>query len=236
MKIRNFSILFIAVLFLLNIQGCKKTAKTETGFKGDPVLKGKISYIVGYNYGIRMNKESIDIDEKVFFDAFKEGMAGGKSKYSNEEVQKIIAEMEEEMAKKMQSISAANKKAGEEFLAKNKSEKGVTVLASGLQYRVIKEGSGSMPKPTEVVKVNYTGKLLDGSEFDSSVKLGGPATFPVNGVIKGWQEALLLMKVGSKWEVFIPSELAYGEMGSQGAIPPNSTLIFEVELVGVEPK
>jgi FKBP-type peptidyl-prolyl cis-trans isomerase len=132
-------------------------------------------------------------------------------------------------------IAAAEKnlKAGEAFLAANAKKEGVKTTASGLQYKVIKAGTGASPKPTDIVKVHYTGTLVDGTVFDSSVQRGEPATFPVNGVIPGWTEALQLMKVGDKWQLVIPSKLAYGEQGPR-AIGPNSTLIFDVELLGIE--
>ena len=127
-----------------------------------------------------------------------------------------------------------NKKEGEEFLAKNREKEGVITLESGLQYKVIKEGNGPTPTVANKVKTHYRGRLIDGTEFDSSYKRGQPATFPVTGVIKGWTEALLLMNVGSKWELYIPYDLAYGEQGRPPKIPPASTLIFEIELLGIE--
>jgi FKBP-type peptidyl-prolyl cis-trans isomerase len=128
-----------------------------------------------------------------------------------------------------------NKKEGEAFLAKNKAKKGVKTLPSGLQYKVITEGKGKMPKASDTVTVQYKGTLIDGTEFDSSYKRGQPATFPVSGVIKGWTEALQLMKEGSKWELVIPSDLAYGDKGTQGGpIGSNAVLIFEVELVSIK--
>jgi FKBP-type peptidyl-prolyl cis-trans isomerase FklB len=133
----------------------------------------------------------------------------------------------------MAAEAAKNKKEGEAFLAANKTKEGVKTLPSGLQYKVLKNGTGKTPKATDSVKAHYAGTLLNGTEFDSSIKRGEPTVFPVNGVIPGWIEALQLMKTGSKWQLFIPSELAYGERGQQ-SIPPNSVLIFEVELIGIE--
>jgi FKBP-type peptidyl-prolyl cis-trans isomerase FklB len=136
----------------------------------------------------------------------------------------------------MQVAGDANKKEGEAFLADNKSKEGVVALPSGLQYKVLKEGNGPKPTATDSVVCNYRGTLINGAEFDSSTKHGGPATFPVNGVIKGWTEALQLMPVGSKWQLFVPSDLAYAERGAGGDIGPNATLIFEVELVSIQNK
>ena len=148
-----------------------------------------------------------------------------------------MAAFKEEMMKKheeeLKKAAEKNKKEGEAFLAENKKKEGVVTLPSGLQYKVIKEGDGQMPKDTDMVTVNYRGTLVDGTEFDSSYKRGNPATFPVNGVIPGWQEALKLMKVGSKWQLFVPAGLAYGEKGAGSTIGPNATLIFEVELLSI---
>ena len=137
---------------------------------------------------------------------------------------------------KAQQLGLANKKEGEEFLAANKSKEGVVTLPSGLQYKVLKEGTGPKPSATDSVACNYRGTLINGTEFDSSYKRGQPATFAVNGVIKGWTEALQLMPVGSKWQLFIPADLAYGERGAGADIGPNSTLIFEVELLSIQAK
>jgi FKBP-type peptidyl-prolyl cis-trans isomerase FklB len=144
--------------------------------------------------------------------------------------------MREKQQAKMQVAGDANKKEGEAFLADNKSKEGVVALPSGLQYKVLKEGNGPKPTATDSVVCNYRGTLINGTEFDSSTKHGGPATFPVNGVIKGWTEALQLMPVGSKWQLFVPSDLAYAERGAGADIGPNATLIFEVELVSIQNK
>jgi len=240
MKIKNFSIFLIAFLLLISISDCKKSSDKKTTVSKkvffDTALKEKVSYIIGHDIGNNLTTNYIEIDEQIFLNGLKEGLAGKESKYSAVEIKTIMTEMQNILSQRKQEEAEISKKAGIEFLEKNKSDKSIIVLPSGVQYKILKEGKGSKPKLTDAVKVNYTGKLIDGKEFDSSVKLGRPAVFPVNGVIKGWQEALQLMSVGSKWDIFIPAELAYGEMGSQGAIPPNSTLIFEVELLGIEPK
>ena len=157
---------------------------------------------------------------------------------TEQQMREVMAGLQKSMAAKqaeqIKELSDKNQKAGEAFLAENKKKEGVVTRPSGLQYKVLKDGSGETPKATDKVKVNYKGTLIDGKEFDSSNKLGKPAEFQVNKVIAGWTEALQLMKVGSKWEVFIPSNLAYGDRGAGPMIGPNSTLIFEVELVSIE--
>jgi FKBP-type peptidyl-prolyl cis-trans isomerase len=149
----------------------------------------------------------------------------------------LQVDLRKKQEEKMQVLGDANRKAGEAFLAENKTKDGVVTLPSGLQYKILKEGTGPKPAATDTVVCNYKGTLLDNTEFDSSYKRGQPATFPVGGVIKGWTEALQLMPVGSKWELFIPSELAYGARGGPGGgIGPNATLVFEVELMSIQPK
>ncbi|MBN2546842.1 MAG: FKBP-type peptidyl-prolyl cis-trans isomerase [Spirochaetes bacterium] len=239
MKINYFLVILSVILLLTNVINCKKSSDNKTAdekksyFSSD--LKGKVSYSIGHNIGNSISRSLIEIDEKIFLDGFREGMSGSKSKYSSDEIKMIMMDMEKVLTEKKQDEADFNKKAGMEYLEKNKSDANIIVLPSGVQYKILKEGKGNKPKLSEVVKVNYIGKLIDGTEFESSYNLGRPAAYPVSGVIKGWQEALQLMSVGSKWEIFIPSELGYGEMGSQGVIPPNSVLIFEVELVGIEP-
>ena len=159
----------------------------------------------------------------------------------NCEIRETLTALQQEMTTKMQEqmMQAAekNKKDGEAFLAENKKKEGVVTTASGLQYKILKKGDGRIPKPDELVTAHYKGTLIDGTEFDSSFKRNKPAQCPVGGVIKGWQEALPLMPVGSKWQLFIPSELAYGERGAgRGSIGPNATLIFDVELISIDEK
>ncbi|PIP36427.1 MAG: hypothetical protein COX20_05870 [Desulfobacterales bacterium CG23_combo_of_CG06-09_8_20_14_all_52_9] len=166
---------------------------------------------------------------------------------TEKEIQEVLAGLQKkltekqqaeraEQEKKMKDLGEKNKVAGKKFLDENRGKKGVKTNPSGLQYQVIKEGTGKIPKETDRVTVNYKGSLIDGTEFDSSYKRGKPATFPVNGVIKGWTEALQLMKEGSKWQLAIPPQLAYGESGTPGGpIGPNATLIFEVELISIAP-
>ena len=185
-------------------------------------------------------KQSVPYNPAVLARGLKDGLAGGKTLLTDEEAQAAIKAVQDEVGKqqieKMQVAGAANKKEGDAFLTANKGKEGVVTLPSGLQYKILKEGTGPKPTATDTVVCNYRGTLINGTEFDSSYKRGQPATFPVSGVIKGWTEALQLMPVGSKWQLFIPSGLAYGERGAGADIGPDSTLIFEVELVSIQDK
>jgi FKBP-type peptidyl-prolyl cis-trans isomerase len=225
----------------------KNTAKagTSTAGKTQTALalktqKDKFSYALGMNLGANLHKQSVPVDPNVMARGLKDALAGGKTLLTEEEARAAISavqnDMREKQQAKMQVAGDANKKEGEAFLADNKSKEGVVALPSGLQYKVLKEGNGPKPTATDSVVCNYRGTLVNGVEFDSSTKHGGPATFPVNGVIKGWTEALQLMPVGSKWQLFVPPDLAYAERGAGGDIGPNATLIFEVELVSIQNK
>jgi FKBP-type peptidyl-prolyl cis-trans isomerase FklB len=203
--------------------------------------KDKASYAIGLNIGKSMHKDSVDIDPSILLRGLKDGLAGSKPLLTDDEARAAMVTLQAEMRKKQEEKmlvqGATNKKEGEAFLADNKTKEGIVTLPSGLQYKILKEGTGPKPVATDTVVCNYKGTLLDNTEFDSSYKRGQPATFPVSGVIKGWTEALQLMPVGSKWQLFIPSELAYGARGGPGgSIGPNATLIFEVELMSVQPK
>ena len=203
--------------------------------------KDKISYSIGMDIGSSLKRQGLDLNADELAAGLKDSLSGGKTKLTSDEVKQILTDFQQELQAKAkeraEQLGEKNKKDGEAFLAENKKKAGVKTLPSGLQYKVITEGKGASPKETDTVSTNYKGTLIDGTEFDSSYKRGEPATFPVNGVIKGWTEALQLMKVGSKWQLFIPSDLAYGPRGAGQQIGPNSTLIFEVELLGIkEPK
>ena len=202
--------------------------------------KDKVSYAIGLDVGNAMKKQSIDINTDIFVKGLQDALSGGKKLMTDDEIRETMTAFSREMAEKqketMKKLGEKNKQEGDAFLAENKKKEGVKTLPSGLQYKVITEGTGKMPKATDTVTVNYRGTLIDGTEFDSSYKRGQPATFSVNGVIKGWTEALQLMKEGSKWQLFIPSELAYGDRGAGGQIGPNATLIFDVELISVTEK
>ncbi len=200
--------------------------------------KDKLSYGIGMDIGNSLKAQAIDIDPDTLTRGVKDVLSGKKLLMTDQELADTMETLKNElMAKqmeKMKEIGENNKKEGAEFLAKNSKNEGVTVLPSGLQYRIMNEGAGDKPKATDTVTVNYRGTLIDGTEFDSSYKRNQPATFPVNGVIAGWTEALQLMNTGAKWQLFIPSELAYGERGAGQQIGPNSTLIFDVELISIE--
>jgi FKBP-type peptidyl-prolyl cis-trans isomerase FklB len=202
--------------------------------------KDKFSYALGMNLGASLHKQSVDVDPNIVAQGLRAALAGGKTLLTQEEAQAALTEVQNELRKKqqekMQVAGEANKKEGEAFLASNKAKEGVVTLPSGLEYKILKEGTGPKPTASDSVVCNYRGTLINGTEFDSSYKRGQPATFPVNGVIKGWTEALQLMPVGSKWQLFVPSSLAYAERGAGGDIGPNATLIFEVELLSIQEK
>jgi FKBP-type peptidyl-prolyl cis-trans isomerase len=202
--------------------------------------KDKLSYAIGMNVGQSMKKDGLDIDPNIVARGLKDAMAGGKLLMTDEEVKTVMINLRTEMTAKKQAeaqqAGEANKQAGQRFLAVNKERPGVVTLPSGLQYKILKEGTGPKPTAGDTVVCNYRGTLLDGTEFDSSYKRGEPTTFPVGQVIKGWTEALQLMPVGSKWQLFIPAELAYGERSPGPEIGPNSTLIFEIDLVSIQAK
>lgn len=215
----------------------KKTLKTTLE---------KQSYSMGVNIATRMKTQSINIEADAFMMGFKDALSGDKLLLLSEaEIKETLASLEKEIrekqaeklkenAEKLKNTAEKSKKESLAFLEENKTKKGVVSLPSGLQYKILKEGTGKLPGIEDVVVCNYRGTLIDGTEFDSSYKAGKPATFPLKGVIRGWTEILQLMKEGSKWEVYIPSDLAYGEKGAAGIINPYATLIFEIELISIK--
>jgi FKBP-type peptidyl-prolyl cis-trans isomerase len=198
--------------------------------------KSRVSYAIGMLTGNQWKMQDVDFDPDVYARGLKDALTGGKTLLTPEEAQQAINDFKKNFAAKQQQKHAEqaikNKAAGEAFLADNKTKPGVQTLPDGLQYLVLTNGSGTIPTAADTVTVHYRGTLVDGTEFDSSYKRGQPAQFPVTGVIRGWTEALEKMPAGSKWKLFIPADMAYGEQGRPG-IPPNSVLIFEVELVSV---
>jgi FKBP-type peptidyl-prolyl cis-trans isomerase FklB len=200
--------------------------------------KDKVSYIIGMDIGGNLKKQSIDVDPDVLARGIKDALSGRKSLMTEQEIQETTAAFEKEMMAKQAELAKRlgemNQKEGQAFLVLNKQKEGVKTLPSGLQYKVIKAGTGKKPKLTDTVTTQYRGTLINGTEFDSSYRHKRPATFQVNRVIPGWSEALQLMGVGSKWQLFIPPNLAYGEQGRGREIGPNATLIFEVELLAIE--
>jgi FKBP-type peptidyl-prolyl cis-trans isomerase FklB len=202
--------------------------------------KDKVSYIIGMDIGTNLKRQAIDINPEILFRGIKDGHSGNKPLLTEQEIRDTMAAFQKEMKAKqdeMMKISGEkNKKEGETFLAENKKKEGVVTLPSGLQYKVMKKGAGKKPKLTDTVTTHYRGTVIDGAEFDSSYRRGQPVSFPVNGVIAGWTEALQLMEEGAKWQLFIPSSLAYGERGAGTQIGPHATLIFEVELISIQEK
>ena len=200
--------------------------------------KDKVSYIIGTDIAKNLKKQGIDIDPELLFKGLKDAFTDQKLLLSDEEIQQVMSAFQQEMmaqqSKKAGELAEKNQKEGEAFLAANKKKDSVITLPSGLQYKVIAEGAGKMPTLNDTVTTNYRGTLIDGTEFDNSYKRGEPATFPVSGVIPGWTEALQHMKVGAKWQLFVPSNLGYGERGAGETIGPNATLIFEVELLSIK--
>jgi len=198
--------------------------------------KTKDSYSIGYEFGSNLMRQAVEVDVDVLLSAAREALEGKKPILSPEEIRDTLEQLRRKAIvlhdQRFRERAVKNLKEGRAFLDANKAKEGIQTLPSGLQYKVFKDGNGSSPKVTDTVKVNYRGTLINGTEFDSSYSRGEPETVHVNGVIPGWMEALQLMKAGSKWQIFVPSELAYGER-QFSRIPPNSTLIFEIELLSI---
>jgi len=193
----------------------------------------KVSYVLGYQAGAQMKQQNMNVDFDTLTKAIKDGLDGHAPRLNSEQAAAVMQKFQAEQRAQQAKAGEDNAKAGVAFLAENKSKPGVITLENGLQYKVVKEGTGSTPKATDSVSVHYRGTLIDGKEFDSSYSRGEPTSFPVNRVIPGWTQILQLMKEGAKWQVFIPSELAYGSRGAGGDIGPDSTLIFDIELLKV---
>jgi FKBP-type peptidyl-prolyl cis-trans isomerase FklB len=226
-------------LLSLALIGASAFASAAEPLKSLDTQDQKVSYSFGLVLGKRMTNDMPDLNIDVFVQGLKDAYSGNAQLISDDQVAKILSDFQRDLQQKqieeVQKASEENKKAGMEFLAANKNKEGVVTLESGLQYKVLKEGRGKQPGATDVVKVHYTGSLINGTVFDSSVERGQPVSFPVNGVIAGWTEALQLMPTGSKWQLFIPSDLAYGPNGNR-SIGPNETLLFDVELLDIEAK
>lgn len=225
----------LSIVFLAGSVYAQEKAEEKSVLKSQ---RDKVSYSIGIDIGNSLKSQSIDIDPDILLRGIKDIFSGKELLMTEQELQETMANLKKEiMAKqteRMKEIADKNKKDGEAFLAGNMKKEGVVALPSGVQYKVVKEGTGAIPKATDTVTVNYRGMLIDGTEFDSSERHGQSATFQVNAVIPGWTEALQLMKAGSKWQLFIPSNLAYGERGVGRDILPNSTLIFDIELLSTK--
>lgn len=213
----------LVIVALLAVAGCTKKLDTD---------KKKASYAIGQQIGQNLKSQSIEVDADVIAMAISEAAAGKESKLTKEQIQEAMTKLQEASVKKQQEMAEQNLKKGAEFLEKNKTAEGVKVTNSGLQYQMITEGTGPIPKADDTIKAHYKGTLITGEQFDSSYDRGTPAEFPVKGVIPGWTEALQMMKTGSKVKLWIPPELAYGPSARPG-IPANSVLAFEVELLEI---
>jgi UDP-GlcNAc:undecaprenyl-phosphate/decaprenyl-phosphate GlcNAc-1-phosphate transferase len=201
-------------------------------------LNDRINYAIGVNLISNFKKQGVDIDLNLVIKGMQDAFLGRKLPLTDEELRQSISyyqtDVRQKQAKDRATASDINKKEGETFLAENRKKDGIVTLPNGLQYRIIKAGNGKNPTDDDSVVCQYRGTLISGAEFDSSYSKGKPATFKVNGVIPGWREAIKLMPVGSTWQIFVPSQLAYGAKGSGNAIGPNATLIFEVELIAIK--
>ena len=223
------TVISISLLFGICYAGEKQDLKDQ---------KDKESYSLGYQFGQNLKAQDVEINLDVYISGIRDSLGGKDSLMSQEEIRTTLSDLQKRIAavrqKELKEKAEKNLSESKAFLAENGKKEGIKTLLSGLQYKVLAEGSGKMPKAEDTVTVHYKGTLIDGREFDASYKRGQPATFKVNGVIKGWSEALQLMKEGSKWQLYIPPDLAYGERAMGPQIPPNSALIFEVELISVK--
>ena len=211
------------------------TASTTVCAEKQPQTEGeKFSYAVGVQISQNLLRQGLEIDTESFKQAVEDVLNKQELKLTIPDMQQVMMNFQQKQSEKMGKLAAANKSVGERFLADNRIKTGVVQTSSGLQYKIIEQGNGKKPKTSDKVTVHYEGRLIDGQVFDSSYQRGEPTSFPVNGVIAGWTEALQLMPVGSKWQLYIPSELAYGERGAGGDIGPNATLIFDVELISID--
>lgn len=228
--------IWTAAIMMVGLTGCQNTSEKQVKLE---TQTDKVSYSIGLNIGQNMKRDSIKINADALLRGILDASLDSAGRLMTEaQMQETMTAFQQEMQKKQQESARVagekNRAEGDAYLANNAKKPGVVTLPSGLQYRIITQGTGKKPSATSTVSTHYVGRLINGTEFDSSVKRGQPATFPCNGVIKGWTEALLMMPVGSKWELAIPPALAYGEAGAGGVIPPNAVLVFEVELLSIQ--
>lgn len=228
MKIRSSSRL--AMAFVLTGMAISQTQAADVVLDND---KKKFSYALGYQIAQNLVSKGALLDPDAFAKATQDAFSGKPPVLSADEIKAVAARIQKKALKKHGEVSNKNLVAGKKFLAENAKKEGVKTLDSGLQYKVLIEGEGDTPTASSTVVAHYEGRLTNGTVFDSSIKRGSPATFPVKGVIKGWQEALQLMPIGSKWQVYIPTDLAYGEKGAGGSIGPNEALVFDIELISI---
>lgn len=233
----KFHLSVIVAILSFSIAACQDAKVERSDLK---TQKDSISYAIGLNIGQSIKKDDVEINQNALTQGLKDAMEKDSAYLiTTTDVQNLMSALQQNLMEKanskMKVEGEKNKKEGEAFLAENSKKEGVKTLPNGLQYKVLVSGNGPTPKETDKVKTHYRGTLINGTEFDNSYKRGEPAVFGVNQVIKGWTEALQMMKVGDKWQLFVPSDLAYGPNGAgNGQIPPNATLIFEVELLGIE--
>lgn len=238
---KKIMFILIGIMLITTAFAQKKPAKVPKAAEQAIEMKtmmDSVSYIIGIDIARNLQKNKLEVIPDLLSKGLKDHFSGAPSLVSDEQMQNLMGRFQQIMMAKQQQMAREmaekNKKEGEAFLAQNKTKEGVITTASGLQYKIIIKGNGKIPTAQDTVVAHYKGTLVDGTEFDNSFKRNEPATFPVTGVIKGWQEALQLMPVGSKWEIYIPSELGYGEQGAGQAIPPGAALIFEIELISIK--
>jgi FKBP-type peptidyl-prolyl cis-trans isomerase FklB len=240
MKNILIAVALFVTLFCAGLYAAEKAAQTQPQSGPAMTDKQKTSYSIGLNIGLNLHEQEVPIDFATLSKGIQDGLANAKPALSEAEIRTVLMALQKEVADKQASKKKAmaekNSKEADTFLTANKAKQGVVTLPSGLQYKVITQGKGPKPAATDTVVTHYKGTFMDGKQFDSSYERGEPATFTVNGVIPGWTEALQLMPVGSKWQLWVPSKLAYGENGFQNVIPPNAPLLFEIELVSIQPK
>jgi FKBP-type peptidyl-prolyl cis-trans isomerase FklB len=231
-----FTLVVVLIISALCYGEAQKTVQ-KIKFKDQ---REKLSYSIGLDIGKNLKKQAIDVDTKLLLKGLTDGLSGVTPSLTEDEIKEVFTVFQKTMEtrhnERQMKLAEKNKAEGEAYLAANKAKEGVITLPSGLQYKELTAGTGPSPTVTDTVTVNYRGSLIDGTEFDSSYKRGQPLKIGVSGVIPGWTEALQLMKVGAKWQLFIPANLAYGTQGAGQTIEPNAVLIFEVELIGIEPR
>lgn len=227
--------LVLAVAVTLAWSACAQAQQAQGGLDSSAA---RIGYTIGQDFGANLKQSGIQLDLEALIRGLRDAATGAPSQLTEEQMQAAMEELDKVMAAQQAQQTTTDAKEnldeGQQFLANNAKQEGVTQLPSGLQYRILKEGDGATPTADSTVQTHYRGTLIDGTEFDSSYRRGEPATFGVGQVIAGWTEALQLMQVGDKWQIFVPANLAYGERGAGGTIGPNATLIFEIELLGIQ--
>jgi FKBP-type peptidyl-prolyl cis-trans isomerase FklB len=224
---KRFILIFAAFLLTLPLFAQEKSPPLKD-------QKDKVSYSIGLNIGTNLSRQNVEINPEALVAGVKDGIAQ-KPQLTQDQIKEVMTAFEKDMQARQKAAGEKSAAEGTKFLEENKKKEGVKTTASGLQYKVLKEGTGTQPKATDTVTVNYRGTLINGKEFDSSYKRGQAATFPLTGVIKGWTEGLQLMKTGAKYQLFVPPNLAYGERAVGPDLPANSTLIFEIELLEAKP-